>query len=585
MNASHQLAKHQPKSSARRKVKSGCKTCKIRRVKCDEGKPVCSRCYTTGRVCDGYGIWGGGGNGYAERYGLAKRQASPPVVIERGPTKTIGTEELRYLQLFRLRYIHTVSGWFGSRFWSTTVLPATSSEPAILHAIIALSAAHRCNFHSSQAPDARERFMLQQYSKAIHLLQSVLHQYDKSAVTIALIVCQIFTFLEYLRGMYTAAEAHLRNGLKLLRDMDIDDSSSPAGVIVLKPTSHAKVVDKSIVQRFATLHVQAGLFGQQLSNIDLLLQPLEAEVPFPVFANAEEAKDSVDKLLHSVVLLSRRFQENESGDKEYSSTLLQDLHHTETLLTAWFETYLRTASNFGIRLFGIRKSAKHKMVEGPLAFGSQTLPNGVNAREPLAYRLILNFHTMATIMCKCISPGSEAKYEAHTEDFLSILEGAIEIWKTYALARQIPGNVELAHSIGECGPIPPLYYTAIKCRNHRIRLHAIKLLGGVQYKEGVWESLLAANIARKVMELEEHGIYQGWSTDDGFSMYDLPVAEDAYFPPLPESSLFHHVQVDLQDDPAKRALLTCKRWHADGSLETVQYQFFGEYGLESERLR
>ncbi|KAH9223321.1 hypothetical protein DL95DRAFT_128453 [Leptodontidium sp. 2 PMI_412] len=36
------------------KVRSGCVTCKIRRVKCDEGKPGCKRCFKFGKPCDGY---------------------------------------------------------------------------------------------------------------------------------------------------------------------------------------------------------------------------------------------------------------------------------------------------------------------------------------------------------------------------------------------------------------------------------------------------------------------------------------------------------------------------------------------------
>ncbi|KAK3385315.1 hypothetical protein B0H63DRAFT_181546 [Podospora didyma] len=44
----------------RSKVKTGCQTCKTRKVKCDEGRPACVRCVSTGRACDGYGIWGGG---------------------------------------------------------------------------------------------------------------------------------------------------------------------------------------------------------------------------------------------------------------------------------------------------------------------------------------------------------------------------------------------------------------------------------------------------------------------------------------------------------------------------------------------
>ncbi|EPE34970.1 Zn2/Cys6 DNA-binding protein [Glarea lozoyensis ATCC 20868] len=36
------------------KVKTGCQTCKIRRVKCDETKPACLRCVKFGHQCDGY---------------------------------------------------------------------------------------------------------------------------------------------------------------------------------------------------------------------------------------------------------------------------------------------------------------------------------------------------------------------------------------------------------------------------------------------------------------------------------------------------------------------------------------------------
>lgn len=422
--------------------------------------------------------------------------------------------------------------------------------------------------------------MLQQYSTAIQLLQSTVHRNDKSTITVVLITCQIFTFLEYLRGRYKVAEAHLRNGLKLLRAWHDEDSRSPSGVQVLKTSSHAKAIDKGIIQRFAALHVQADLFGHHLADVNVLLQPLEVEIPFPTFANAEEAKDSLDQLTHNVVILSHRFQENKAWDKQSLSALPHDLQQAEILLATWLETYIRTVSDFSTQT-----PSTHQATEVPLAFGSRTLPRGVNAREPLAYKLLLNFHTMATIMCKCISLQSELKYEAHSSDFIAILKNAIDVWQTYLLARDIPGNVELANSIGEFGPIPPLYYTAIKCRNHRTRLHAIRLLRVVQCKEGIWESFLAANIATKVMQLEEQGFYSPCRVDDDFPLVQLPTPQEYSLPPLPEANLFHDVQVDMQDDPESRAVLTCKRWRVDGSLEIVRYRFFGEHGCESMRLQ
>ncbi|KAK9372864.1 fungal-specific transcription factor domain-containing protein [Lipomyces chichibuensis] len=39
----------------RRRTRTGCLTCRKRRIKCDEGKPKCSNCTKSRRVCEGYG--------------------------------------------------------------------------------------------------------------------------------------------------------------------------------------------------------------------------------------------------------------------------------------------------------------------------------------------------------------------------------------------------------------------------------------------------------------------------------------------------------------------------------------------------
>ena len=56
--ASARLLEAQKRSGSRRlgsrKRRTGCTTCKARRIKCDEGKPGCERCQKAGRKCDGY---------------------------------------------------------------------------------------------------------------------------------------------------------------------------------------------------------------------------------------------------------------------------------------------------------------------------------------------------------------------------------------------------------------------------------------------------------------------------------------------------------------------------------------------------
>ncbi|KAH8808719.1 hypothetical protein F5884DRAFT_753238 [Xylogone sp. PMI_703] len=47
-------AKVRRSRASKPKVRTGCTTCKIRHVKCDETKPACMRCVKFGRQCDGY---------------------------------------------------------------------------------------------------------------------------------------------------------------------------------------------------------------------------------------------------------------------------------------------------------------------------------------------------------------------------------------------------------------------------------------------------------------------------------------------------------------------------------------------------
>jgi hypothetical protein len=469
--------------------------------------------------------------------------------------------------LYQLKVVHTASGWFSSSFWNETVLPAASFEPAVLHAAIAFSAAHRVTFDSSQAPDVRERFMLQQYSKAINSIQLLLQRYDKASITVALVACQLFTFLEYLRGKHGLAETHLRNGLRMLKDLSTESGCPQHGILVLGPSSYPNAVNKGIVRSFATLHMQNDLFGSNLKDVDMFLQPMEHDIPYPTFENAGEAKDSLDTLVHRIVVMSQRFRKSGPGSEVDWSVVSLAHEQITALLAAWYETYVRTVTENEDWV----RSPK-QTIHTPLAFGTQTPPSKhPMTREPLAFKLLLVYYLMGTIMCACLRSHSEIQYTAYTPVFLSMLEHTVDVFEKYSRARTITNNVNLHDSIGECGFIAPLYHIATKCRVHRIRLHAIRLLREIPYKEGPWDSSLAANIAHTVMELEERYVYVRQDVDENFSLFEVPILDPGSDSSLPQCSLFHDVQVQMQD-VANKAIVTCKRWRVDGSLETITFQ-------------
>ncbi|KAI1779570.1 hypothetical protein F4818DRAFT_145091 [Hypoxylon cercidicola] len=162
------------KRASKPKVRTGCITCKIRRVKCDETKPACTRCTSTGRKCDGY-------DGQAPP--RRKKQPTEPAVPNAVTSMTTephlakrhelarhsfaaacrgnsslrvlrplaadieGTEQERqFFHQFR-RYaeaglaMHASS--LGPGFWQRLVPQLGYSDPAVRHALIALGASYQ----------------------------------------------------------------------------------------------------------------------------------------------------------------------------------------------------------------------------------------------------------------------------------------------------------------------------------------------------------------------------------------------------------------------------------------------------------
>jgi hypothetical protein len=513
---------------------------RARKVKCDELKPVCARCRSTGRVCDGYGIWGGGGNGYAERY--CKQQETKTLLQTRPPSShNLTAEEGQHMQWFKSKAVRSISGFLGTDLWTDSIFPATWSEPAVTHAVIALSSAHRKDTCCRQGLHLKqdEEFTLKQYSKAIRHLQPLLTRKDGASIAVVLVTCLLFIFLEYTRGQHANAAVHLINGLKVLGNLHRNSGSSVQGVLIIKPP-YKRAIDKALFQGFATLHFQARLFGKNVSDIALLLQATDSEIPTPIFESLEEARDSLYKLLHGILLMSERMKAA-IASAHPQPNLVKAPETALAHLRMWLATYDKTIEVSQFQL----------------------------DQEELAYSLLLNYHTMATIMCKSMLSSEESIYRNYTSDFTAIVRRFIECGKHHSSAQN---DESIGESIGvaaDVGWIPPLYYTALKCRSHRSRSHAIHLLRSVPHKEGVWDSWLAATVADKVRQLEEHGTAHELFSEADFALED--VSQPPFFP---ETNFYCDVQVDLPEDD--NVGITCRK-RIDGQIfDVIRCTFDGE---------
>ncbi|KAK7574804.1 hypothetical protein V3481_016776 [Fusarium oxysporum f. sp. vasinfectum] len=88
------------------KGKTGCITCRIRRVKCDEDKPSCHRCTSTGRKCDGYDL----------------ATLAPSGRLQLQPMVSGGSDpESQAIYQFRTRIATLIASSFDADFWTYDV--------------------------------------------------------------------------------------------------------------------------------------------------------------------------------------------------------------------------------------------------------------------------------------------------------------------------------------------------------------------------------------------------------------------------------------------------------------------------------
>ncbi|KAK5734340.1 hypothetical protein LTR17_009004 [Elasticomyces elasticus] len=169
----------------------------------------------------------------------------------------------------------------------------------------------------------------------------------------------------------------------------------------------------------------------------------------------------------------------------------------------------------------------------------------------------------------------------HTADFITILAHSIPLSvlrrsaQFEAMHNRLYGSPtpDSTNHIVDMGWVPPLYFTATRCRVPHIRFQAIKLLERSPHREGAWSAPISAAIARKVMQMEDPNSYDRLQKDVDFAWEALPVAEECGRGILEECRIIHELQVILPDDPLGAVVIRCERRKTSGDWECVEIAY------------
>ncbi|KAI0201657.1 hypothetical protein F4808DRAFT_108320 [Astrocystis sublimbata] len=296
------------------KVRTGCLTCKIRKVKCDEEKPHCKRCTGTGRKCDGY----------------------PPISTSSALSwhrprhlfpDVNNTLERRSLEFFCEVAAPVLSGPLNPYFWTHLILQFSQMEPAVRHSVVAVGSlyeqVHRHRNASSLLP-FDNGFVICHYNAAIRHLKTMKNE------SLVLLVCILFVCIELIRGNRDGATEHFQHGISILQRVK---TILPWAEEYLSP----------IFQRLSLIPFffsEVGRSQPQLLCLD------ETIPPFSSLADAQFRLDGIICRTIKLVRCGDPYRLSHLIQKAVSPELIAEQALMRTLLDDWHSRLAQLASKF-----------------------------------------------------------------------------------------------------------------------------------------------------------------------------------------------------------------------------------------------
>jgi hypothetical protein len=467
------------------------------------------------------------------------------------------------------RFQHLVAGRlaepFGSFFWDSLVLQMSLSEPAVVHASIALTSAYEL-FLPSQGikppghTASNVPFLLRQYNQAIRALTSSIKSENPTSLRIAAVSSVLFICLEILRGDLNAMQAHFSSGVKLLTQLQSrqDRLRITSEMVLVKEDPLA--YDDHLVTVFTQLNLQFLTLGnssqRKATFVSSFSYSRRIHIP-PLFQTGDEARRSFTSIVVAVIHLCKEFEQTAhvSGIQVPvpSATELEKQQALRVAMSEWVASYERSVVSLSLTISPQQKT-------------------GLTMLRIYADMFIIIIGTCLTI--------KETAYDAHLSVFKSLI-GRYDEFATQGSASQsasAPGVCKLDPSFTiDTGFFPPLYFTALKCRSHNVRRKALSLLQQYPTMEGPWTGPMVARVAGYVVDLEEKNFSKAlrWSRteaclsdpalqvedkDTSTSPYTLLATPDIV---LPEFCRIHCVECKLpnrHDNESNVATLTLRRF-------------------------
>ena len=200
---------------------------RIRRVKCDEGKPHCARCLKFGVSCDGYETKKLKREIVAivPKRELAIKEQSPPTLqLQSDLTFHLPgeAEDTQYFRFFRDETAYDLSGgFFDEPIWNQMILQSCHEAPCIQKialSIAGLSRAMKANSFK-EAQDPHVEYALQQYNKSLRQFRLFVSSNGPPDPRMLLMAGLLIYTFECLQGNFERGIEQIKSMMSVFKDM------------------------------------------------------------------------------------------------------------------------------------------------------------------------------------------------------------------------------------------------------------------------------------------------------------------------------------------------------------------------------
>ncbi|KAI1376541.1 hypothetical protein F4677DRAFT_81224 [Hypoxylon crocopeplum] len=492
------IERNQPPTKRRAnhaKVRTGCTTCKNRRVKCDERKPFCARCEKSGYVCAGYEnpnakrgrdvpppSTSGTSTRSAEAAALRPKTLQPRIinVMQQFPVDLVIPPSLTpnylddrdgpFFERFRSQIMMDISTWCGADYWKR-ILGEIMRDDCIRHAALALAAmlqaVERCSDPSSPLSgpltQCREgRAALHYYMKAISLCRKGLQGgITNDTVRTNLTTTFFFAMIEILQGNISTVDQLMVNGAMLIRD-----ATQAEGRATL-------IWDQQLIDiktGFDKLTIMWGLcpFFHGQKEVYTMIRPDDQSHQIP-------GKDAPLLVIRGCWT---RFQ-NDLG------LFMMSVRCGKVVSPEHMETVMSQKSGFMAQL-------RQWM---PLLDALLEREKYTSAFYPLS--TIKASAMTATIFLSSFLDRSDVSYDLHLQSFLEI----IQICQRF-VPEKPPAHLKFTLDVDI---FPIVSFTVTKCRDQKTRQLALRVFREMTYRQVFWNNQGMLKSLQALVDLEHKG--------------------------------------------------------------------------------